>query len=159
ARAAPGRHCCREREPARTTPLPLSEASRRSPASRAAPANHIRLLSMSRGACEVVNRRPCKALLPAAARPHIGPMAILKIARMGHPVLRQPATLVPDPMAPQIRHLVSDMLDTLADIGGIGLAAPQVHVPLRVVIFEVPGRREESGTSVPMTVLVNPQIE
>ena len=86
-------------------------------------------------------------------------MAILKIARMGHPVLRQPAALVPDPMAPQIRHLVSDMLDTLADIGGIGLAAPQVHVPLRVVIFEVPGRREESGTSVPMTVLVNPQIE
>lgn len=85
-------------------------------------------------------------------------MAILKIARMGHPVLRQPAARVADPTAPAIRQLVNDMLDTLADIGGIGLAAPQVHVPLRVVIFEVPAERE-GGAGVPMTVLVNPEIE
>lgn len=90
-------------------------------------------------------------------------MAILKIARMGHPVLRQPATAVADPSAPEIRNLVKDMLETLADVGGIGLAAPQVHVPLRVVVFEVPAARAaregEPDGGVPMTVLINPVIE
>ena len=90
-------------------------------------------------------------------------MAILKIARMGHPVLRRKAAPVADPTAPEIRSLVNDMLETLEDVGGIGLAAPQVHVPLRVVIFEVPARRAaregDGAGSVPMTVLVNPVIE
>lgn len=90
-------------------------------------------------------------------------MSILKIARMGHPVLRRRADPVADPTAPEIRSLVNDMLETLADAGGIGLAAPQVHVPLRVVIFEVPaGRAAREGEpegAVPMTVLINPVIE
>ncbi|MEX0814681.1 MAG: peptide deformylase [Dongiaceae bacterium] len=94
-------------------------------------------------------------------------MAILKIARMGHPVLRRAADGVADPRAPEIKRLVEDMLETLADIGGLGLAAPQVHVPKRVVIFEVPGRRArgdgegdgDDAAAVPMTVLVNPEIE
>ena len=90
-------------------------------------------------------------------------MAILKIARMGHPVLRRRADPVADPTAPEIRSLVKDMLETLADVGGIGLAAPQVHVPRRVVIFEVPARRAaregEPDGAVPMTVLINPVIE
>ncbi len=85
-------------------------------------------------------------------------MAILKIARMGHPILRRRADPLADPRAPEIRRLVNDMLDTLADAGGIGLAAPQVHVPWRVVIFEVPPGRA-GGDAVPMTVLVNPEIE
>ena len=68
-------------------------------------------------------------------------MAILKIARMGHPVLRRVAEPVADPTAPEIRRLVADMIETSADIGGAGLAAPQVHVPLRVVIFRVPEER------------------
>ncbi len=90
-------------------------------------------------------------------------MAILKIARMGHPVLRRPAEPVPDPTAPEIRRLVDDMLDTLKDAGGIGLAAPQVHVPLRVAIFFVPGSRSDpagpDADGVPLTVLINPVIE
>ena len=97
-------------------------------------------------------------------------MAILKIARMGHPILRRNADLVADPASPEIAKLVADMLDTLADIGGVGLAAPQVHVPLRVVIFNVPPARavaerykdaglDEDGDVVPMTVLINPHIE
>lgn len=94
-------------------------------------------------------------------------MAILKIARMGHPVLRQKAAPVADPTAPEIAALVRDMLETMDDAGGTGLAAPQVHVPLRVVVFFVSGRRaaaEEEGPGlgredVPLTVLINPAIE
>lgn len=51
-------------------------------------------------------------------------MAILKIARLGHPVLLQRAEAVPDPTTPEMRRLVADMVETLADIGGLGLAAP-----------------------------------
>jgi len=93
-------------------------------------------------------------------------MAILKIARMGHPILRRVADPVVDPTAPEIRRLVRDMLETLEDIGGVGLAAPQVHVSKRVVIFEVPperaardGNGEAPPEGVPMTVLTNPVIE
>ena len=84
-------------------------------------------------------------------------MAILKIARMGHPVLKRRATEVPDPTAPAIRRLVDDMVETMTDAGGAGLAAPQVHVPLRVVVFQVPPGR--SGETVPLTVLVNPVVD
>jgi len=87
-------------------------------------------------------------------------MAILKIARMGHPVLRGAAAPVVDPTAPEIARLVADMVETMADAQGAGLAAPQVHVPLRVVIFHAPSHRDENATeSVPMTVLINPEIE
>ena len=88
-------------------------------------------------------------------------MAILKIARMGHPVLRKPAQEVADPQSPPVRQLVDDMLETMIDADGRGLAAPQVHVPLRVVIFQVPPDVdvEESAEDVPLTVLVNPVIE
>ena len=69
-------------------------------------------------------------------------MAILKIARMGHPVLMGMAQPVEDPTDPRV-----------------GLAAPQVHVPLRVVVFRVPGERTEDKKDVPLTVLINPVIE
>jgi len=93
-------------------------------------------------------------------------VAILKIARMGHPVLKRIADPVADPSAPEIRRLIADMVDTMADAPGVGLAAPQVHVAKRVVVFFVPGDRanegednEENGDGVPMTVLINPVIE
>ena len=89
-------------------------------------------------------------------------MAILKIARMGHPVLRQRAAEVRDPTAPEIRQLVADMAETLEDIDGAGLAAPQVHVPLRVVMFHVPAHRASGdGDDQPagLTVLINPVVE
>lgn len=89
-------------------------------------------------------------------------MAILKIARMGHPVLRRRAEEVKDPTAPQIHALVRNMIETMQDADGAGLAAPQVHVPLRVVVFHVPveraGESEESAPT-PLTVLINPVIE
>lgn len=89
-------------------------------------------------------------------------MPILKIARMGHPVLRAKAAHVPDPTAPEIRRLAADMLETMEDAAGAGLAAPQVHVPLRLVMFHVPADRitaEEGPPPQGLTVLVNPLIE
>ncbi len=86
-------------------------------------------------------------------------MAILKIAKMGHPVLLDPAEPVADPTTLEIHRLVQDMVETLVDAEGAGLAAPQVHVPLRLVIFHVPSHREtEGGETIPLTVLVNPRI-
>jgi len=89
-------------------------------------------------------------------------MAILKIARMGHPVLRGVAERVADPTAPEIHRLIADMAETLADIGGAGLAAPQVHVPLRVVIFRVPEERVSGSPDdrpEALAALINPVIE
>ncbi len=89
-------------------------------------------------------------------------MAILKIARMGHPVLRGIAAEIADPTAPAIRQLVADMLETLVDIGGAGLAAPQVHVPLRLVLFQVPAERTtgaEDDQPQELMALANPVIE
>ena len=87
-------------------------------------------------------------------------MAILKIAKMGHPALRAPAAEVADPTAPEIRRLIDDMLETMIDADGAGLAAPQVHVPLQVVMFHVPeGRGEDVLDAVPLTVLINPFVE
>ena len=88
-------------------------------------------------------------------------MAILKIARMGHPVLRGIAQPVANPTAPEIRRLVTDMVETLDDIGGAGLAAPQVHVPRRVVIFRVPDERvtgRPDDLPQDLLALVNPVI-
>ena len=102
-------------------------------------------------------------------------MAILKIARMGHPVLSRRAEDITDPTAPEIRALAQDMLETMVDAPGVGLAAPQVHVPLRMVIFrapvakvlgseshddpESPDRPEEGPEERPLTVLINPILE
>ena len=89
-------------------------------------------------------------------------MAILKIARMGHPVLLQRAAPVPDPTAPEIRRLVADMIETMEDATGAGLAAPQVHVPLRLFVFRVAegrGSGEPDDRPVGNTVVINPEIE
>lgn len=89
-------------------------------------------------------------------------MAILKIARMGHPILSRPAAAVDDPSDPVVARLIADMTETLADIRGAGLAAPQVHVPLRVVLFQVPASRagqDADDQPVPLTVLINPVLE
>jgi peptide deformylase len=94
-------------------------------------------------------------------------MAILKIARMGHPVLAQRAAEVANPRAPEMRRLVADMVETMIDANGAGLAAPQVHVPLRVVVFQAPEERADQELSeeerfdhtASLTVLINPEIE
>jgi peptide deformylase len=89
-------------------------------------------------------------------------MALLKIARMGHPVLRTRAQEVPDPTASWVRQLVEDMIETMEDAGGTGIAAPQVHAPYRILVFQVLGERvsELSGDGEqPLIALINPEIE
>ena len=89
-------------------------------------------------------------------------MALLKIARMGHPVLRAVASPVEDPTAPWVRRLFEDMVETMEDASGAGLAAPQVHQSHRIVVFCVPAERV---TDMPgdvaqgLTVLINPVVE
>jgi peptide deformylase len=66
-------------------------------------------------------------------------MAILKVARLGHPVLRHKASDVEikDIKAGKFRALIDDMIETMHEYEGVGLAGPQVHLPLRIFVFEV----------------------
>jgi peptide deformylase len=77
-------------------------------------------------------------------------MAILKIARMGHPILLRDAEPVADPTHPEIQRLIADMAETMRDATGIGLAAPQVHVPLRLFVW-----LDTTGVA----ALINPVLE
>ena len=89
-------------------------------------------------------------------------MAILKIARMGHPILCGRAAPIEDPRHPAIRKLIDDMIATMADADGAGLAAPQVHVPARLVVFSVSEERAsgvEGDRPQGLQVLINPVIE
>ena len=89
-------------------------------------------------------------------------MSILPIVRAGHPALRSPSEAVADPTDAAIRRLAADMAETLEAAGGVGLAAPQVAVPLRVVLFYVPEHRVTSlADDAPQapTLLINPVIE
>jgi peptide deformylase len=88
-------------------------------------------------------------------------MAILKVARLGHPILRKPAEPVPPEgiAAPAVQQLIDDMIETMVEYDGAGLAAPQVHVPRQIVVFEVEGNpRYPEAESIPLTVLINPKI-
>ena len=69
-------------------------------------------------------------------------MSILKVARLGHPVLREKASDVEikDIKAGKFRTLIEDMVETMHAYEGVGLAGPQVHLPLRVFVFEVQER-------------------
>ena len=91
---------------------------------------------------------------------HNAPMAMLKIARMGHPVLLRKCDPVADPGAPDIRRLVADMFETMEDAPGVGLAAPQVYQPLRIFVFRVPGGRDDpEDPPLGNTVMINPTVE
>ncbi len=89
-------------------------------------------------------------------------MAIREIIRMGHPVLRQKARSVEDDeiKSPDLCRLVDDMIETLDDAGGIGLAAPQVKISLRVAILNMPEGANRYGNfeAIPLTVCINPKM-
>ncbi len=86
---------------------------------------------------------------------------ILKVARLGHPVLRQVAEPVsPDQiLTPAVQQFIDDMIETMHEYDGAGLAAPQVHVSKQIVIMEVgPNPRHPNAPSIPLTVYINPEI-
>jgi peptide deformylase len=86
-------------------------------------------------------------------------MAVRPVLKMGHPLLQQVAAPVTAFGTPALADLVADMDDTMRALDGAGLAAPQIGVPLRVVIFEVRrNTRYPEAEEVPYTVLVNPEV-
>jgi peptide deformylase len=88
-------------------------------------------------------------------------MAVRQIAKMGHPILRQIAEPIEDPTSPDVAELAEDMRETLAHIGASGIAAPQVFVSKRLVVYRMIAARIPAGSGiepVDWTVLVNPQI-
>ncbi len=89
-------------------------------------------------------------------------MTIRKIATVGHPVLRERAReLTADELASaEVQRLIDDMIDTMRDANGAGLAANQVHEPVRVAVIEVEHNpRYPYKPRIPLTVVVNPVIE
>ncbi len=79
---------------------------------------------------------------------------------MGHPLLLQKVAPVTEFNTPQLDALIADMFDTMAAQNGAGLAAPQIDVSLRVVIFGVDKNpRYPDAEPVPTTILINPEIE
>lgn len=84
-------------------------------------------------------------------------MSILKVARMGHPVLRQRGRPLEksDVLSSAVQALIDDMIETMNEYSGVGLAAPQVHQSLRLFVALL---EEEPDASTAATVLVNPEI-
>ena len=83
-------------------------------------------------------------------------MAILKVARMGHPVLRKPAEPL-DPReigTPRVQRLIDDMFETMHESRGIGLAGPQVHESVRLFVAGV----DDPDGGMPPVVVINPEV-
>ncbi|MBI2104809.1 MAG: peptide deformylase [Candidatus Omnitrophica bacterium] len=88
-------------------------------------------------------------------------MAILKVARLGHPVIRAQAEPIPKEriVSPEFQRFLDDMVETMREYDGVGLAAPQVHVSAQVAVIEVTDNRRYPGEGpVPLTILINPKI-
>jgi len=86
-------------------------------------------------------------------------LAVKPVRRMGDPVLFQVARPVEEFNTPELSEIIKDMFDTMEAMDGAGIAAPQIGVSLRVVIFGVDSNpRYPDVESVPMTILINPEI-
>ena len=86
---------------------------------------------------------------------------ILKVARLGHPVLRKIAEPVPleQITTPAVQQFIDDLIETMYEYDGAGLAAPQVHVSQQIVVMEVSQNpRYPQAPAIPLTVYVNPEI-
>jgi peptide deformylase len=91
-------------------------------------------------------------------------MAILKVARLGHPVLRAKAQPIPqnEIKSPRVQQLIDDMFETMAEYGGIGLAAPQVHEGVRLFVAGIKKAEVvtpmDGKTDMPFVTVINPEI-
>ncbi len=89
-----------------------------------------------------------------------GLMAVLPIVRMGNPVLRTPAAPVPpEALAePATQQWIDDMIETMHDADGVGLAAPQVGVAWQLFVYEAMDE-DDPAAGIPLAVVVNPMVE
>lgn len=88
-------------------------------------------------------------------------MAILKVAKLGHPVLRRVAAPIPPEKikTPEIQRLIDDMFDTMVEYSGVGLAAPQVHQSVRLLVTEeIPDPDSDDGYLSDRSAVINPEI-
>jgi peptide deformylase len=87
-------------------------------------------------------------------------MAILKVARIGHPAVRAAGRVVSprELLSAELQRLIDDMIETMHEYDGVGLAAPQVHVGMKLAVIEVAFDDERSREAVPLMVLVNPRV-
>ena len=88
-------------------------------------------------------------------------MAIRKIATIGHPVLRQPARKVTreELAAPKMQAFIDDLVETMHDANGAGIAANQVYEPIRICAIEIRNNpRYPYKPNFPLTILVNPEV-
>jgi len=87
-------------------------------------------------------------------------MSILKIARMGHPVLRTVARRVEpsEVKSPALQKLIDDMIETMEEYHGIGLAAPQVHESVRLVLLGIEDGRDGEDAALRVIPVINPEI-
>ena len=83
-------------------------------------------------------------------------MAILKISRLGHPILLEKCRIVEDITGDETKKIIHDMTDTMLDAKGIGLAAPQVHINKQIIIFRSEEREEKN--EIKITALINPKL-
>ncbi len=89
-------------------------------------------------------------------------MAVLKVAKLGAAVLRGRASEIEtaDLKKGRLKGFFEDLMETMVEYNGTGLAAPQVNTPLRVVLYEVhPDSRRKGSLEIPPTILVNPSFE
>lgn len=88
-------------------------------------------------------------------------MAILKVARMGHPVLRRVAQPVSEKeiKSERFQRFIEDMIETMREYDGIGLAAPQVHHSIRVSVVEIQDNpRYATKEHVGLHAFINPEV-
>jgi peptide deformylase len=105
----------------------------------------------------------CELIGPASMLSYAFQMAIRRVLQMGHPLLREVAPMLRHEQfdGEPVRQLIADMVDTLNDYGGIGLAAPQIGEAMRLAIIEIPGGMTRYGelAAMELTVFINPVIE
>lgn len=88
-------------------------------------------------------------------------MSILKVVRLGHPVLRKVAQIVaPDQISSsETQRLIDNMVETMKEYDGVGLAAVQVHESMQIAVLEVGDNpRYPQKPQIPLSVLINPKI-
>ena len=88
-------------------------------------------------------------------------MAVLKVTKLGNPALRKPSEAIPKESiaSPELQRLIRDMIETMREEDGVGIAAPQVGVSKQLAVIEVGENRRYPGKpAIPLTVLLNPRI-